>query len=193
MIILLHGLSRSGKDTVARRLVERFRMTHLKISSHLKRCASLLFDVPLEDFEERQKDDPHPKWGRSPREMLKFLGTDVFQYKIESFIPGRNRCFWIDYLHKDIADELALGRSVVISDYRFEHELISLRTRFPKEALHVLRVVPCYSGFVGPARMDESEECLPFDFEIRNVTIDQLHREVDDLFADLMIRKPTES
>ena len=166
-------------------------MTHLKISSHLKRCASLLFDVPLQDFEERQKDDPHPKWGRTPRQILKYLGTDVFQYNIESFLPGRNRCFWIDYLHKDIARQLALGMSVVISDYRFEHELFSLRRRFPKEDLYVLRVLPCYAGFVGPAHMDESEEPLPFDSEIRNVTMDQLHRDPDALFAALMLDKPS--
>jgi hypothetical protein len=188
MIVLLHGLSRSGKDTVANRFAACFEFEHLKISAHLKRSAALLFGISERHFEEGEKDLPHPKWGRTPRQILKFLGTDVFQFQIETLLPGSARCFWIDHLHEDLARLQTMKKNVVISDYRFPHEMSSLRTRFPTEAIHVIRVTPEYSGYRSPSELDESEQTLPYDFEIRNRTVEDLHRQVD-LLAERLTRK----
>lgn len=188
MILLLHGLSRSGKDTVANRLASSSEFEHLKISAHLKRSAALLFGIPERHFEEGEKDLPHPKWGRTPRQILKFLGTDVFQFQIETLLPGSARCFWIDYLHDDIDRLQSMKKNVVISDYRFPHELHSLRTRFPTETIHVIRVTPEYPGYRAPRELDESEQTLPHDFVIRNRTVEELHRQVD-LLAERLTRK----
>jgi uridine kinase len=188
MILLLHGLSRSGKDTVANRLASSFEFEHLKISAHLKRSAAMLFGIPERHFEEEDKDLPHPKWGRTPRQILKFLGTDVFQFQIETLLPGSARRFWIDYLHDDIARLQSMKKNVVISDYRFPHELHSLRTRFPTEPIHVIRVTPEYPGYRAPRELDESEQTLPHDFVIRNRTIEELHRDVE-LLAERLTRK----
>lgn len=186
MILLLHGLSRSGKDTVAHRLTSNFDFHHLKISAHLKRCASLLFGVPEDHFENHNKDLPNVKWGRTPREILKFLGTDVFQFQIENLVPGTNRCFWIDHLHDDVARLQMMKKDVVISDYRFPHELSSLRKKFPDETIRVIRVIPAYQGYTLPTKIDESETLLPYDFSIDNgTTIDDLHERVDLLVKEL--------
>ena len=189
MILLLHGLSRSGKDTVATRLVSSFDFEHLKIAAHLKRSASLLFGIPESHFETSEKDIPHLKWGRSPREILKFLGTDVFQFQIETLLPGSARCFWINYLHDDIARLQSVKRNIVISDYRFPHELASLRIRFPQATIRVIRVTPKYIGYRVPMALDESEKRLPHDFEIENITKEDLYRQVDSLVEELIRRK----
>jgi hypothetical protein len=191
MIILLHGLSRCGKDTVANILVKRFDFAHLKISAHLKRCASMLFEIPLEHFETREKDLVHSAWNCTPRQMLKFLGTDVCQFKIEELVPGLKRRFWIDHLHTQIAQNRANKTSIVISDYRFPHEWDSLKERFPAEVITVIRVVPSFEGFVPPKDLDESEKRLPVDFELENRNWDELDKNVEELLRTIQRRSPS--
>ena len=189
MILLLHGLSRSGKDTVATRLVSSFGFEHLKIAGHLKRSASLLFGIPESHFETGEKDVVHRKWERTPREILKFLGTDVFQFQIETLLPGSARCFWINYLHDDITRLQSMKKHIVISDYRFPHELGSLRIRFPQETIRVIHVTPKYIGYRAPILLDESERRLPHDFEIENRTVEELYRQLDSLVEELIRTK----
>jgi hypothetical protein len=151
----------------------------------LKRCASLLFDIPLEDFENSNKDMVCRKWERTPRDCLKFLGTEVFQHQIETFIPGIRRRFWIDHLHKDIETALTREKNVVISDYRFKHEIDSLSEKFPNENIRVVHIIPNFEGFRMPQHIDETEQMRPYDHVLHNCTIDQMLKEVDTLLISL--------
>lgn len=191
MILLLHGLSRCGKDSVANILANRFDFVHLKIAGHLKRCAAMLFEIPLEHFETNRKDLLDTKWNCTPRQILKFLGTDVFQFEIEELVPGLKRRFWIDHLHTQIAENRANRKSIVISDYRFPHEWDSLKHRFPTEVIIVIRVQPLFEGFVPPKDLDESEKRLPVDLEIENRNWDELNKNIEEMLRTIQRRSPS--
>jgi len=179
MIVLLNGLSRSGKDTVARYLTERHAFTHLKISATLKQVVACMFGIPLEHFEDARKDTPS-SFGVSPRQLLKFIGTDVGQYHIEKVLPGTQRCFWINRLIERMNEH----EKYVVSDYRFPHEYDAIRLAFRNTPVYVLRVVPQYPGFENPVRMDESEQALPCDHVVYNRNIQDLHTQISDFLKN---------
>ena len=177
MIVLLNGLSRSGKDTVAKYMTERHAFTHLKISTPLKETVSCMFGIPLEHLEDSRKDAPCA-FGVTPRQLLKFMGTDVGQYHIDRVLPGTNRRFWINRLLHDMNKH----DNYVVSDYRFLHEYEAIKHAFPNKPMYVLRVVPQYSQFERPVDMDESEQALPSDHVLYNRDTKDLRAQIDDFF-----------
>lgn len=177
MIVLLNGLARSGKDTAARCMAECHGFTHLKISAPLKEAVSCMFGIPLEHLEDSRKDTPSA-FGVTPRQLLKFLGTDVGQYHIEKVLPGTNRCFWINRLIHDMNEH----ENYVVSDYRFLHEYDAVKHAFPNKPVYVLRVVPRFPQFEKPVDMDESEQALPSDHVLYNRDTKNLRAQIDDFF-----------
>jgi len=173
MIVLLNGLSRSGKDTVAKYLEQHHDFVHLKISTPLKQAVSCMFGIPLEHLETYHKDVPCA-FGVTPRQLLKYLGTDVGQYHIENLLPGTNRRFWVNRLLHNMDGH----HNYVISDYRFLHEYDVIRNQFPNKPVHVVRVVPQYPGFKQPHNMDESEKTLPYDHMLYNDNLNNLYSQI---------------
>lgn len=182
MIVLLNGLSRSGKDTVARLFVERHALCHVKISKTVKNVVSAMFGVPLGALEDYRKDLP-VKPGVSPRDMMKFVGTHIGQFEIERLFPGTNRCFWINRL----IDDMDPKKSYVISDYRYPHEYVALKRAFPYTPLFRVRLKPEFPGFSPPPVLDDTETKLPYDYLLTNRDPQQLQNDVDILFKKLKI------
>jgi dephospho-CoA kinase len=122
-IIALCGYKGSGKDTVAEYLVQKYKYNHYKISEKLKEVIKLLFNLNDDDLE-RNKDEINDKWGIEPRKIMQFIGTDMFQYKLQELFPTIEKSFWIKSLFTDelinkIENE---NHRIVISDLRFLHE-----------------------------------------------------------------------
>ena len=76
-IILLSGVKRCGKDTLANYLNDNYKYEHLKITTKLKECIKLLFDLNDNDLEEI-KELVNPEWKTTPRKMMQFIGTELF-------------------------------------------------------------------------------------------------------------------
>ena len=131
--IAICGLKRSGKDTVADLIASATGMAHVKVSAPLKRLVKDMFDLTPSQVEDDCKDDVDARWGLSPREIMQFVGTDMFQYKLQELMPSMGRRFWITKAIHDWGDQ-----SVVVSDVRFNHELQELRRHF--DQVHVIRV-----------------------------------------------------
>lgn len=179
MIVLLNGLSRSGKDTVARYMVEHHAFSHLKVSTPLKEAVSCMFGIPLEHLEDSRKDTPS-SFGVTPRRLLKFVGTDVGQFHIEDVLPGTNRCFWINRL----IQRMNRHENYVVSDYRFVHEHAAITRAFADVPVYVVRVVPQYPRFETPVDVDESEQPLPCDRVFYNRTVEDLYVQIDDFLKN---------
>ena len=123
-IILLSGYKRCGKDTLANYLQNNYGYNHVKISQKLNDCIKLLFNLEEKNFEEN-KEEIIPNWGTSTRKLMQFIGTDIFQYKIQEIIPDTGRDLWINTLFNDeLIDKLVNNDNyrIVISDLRFLHE-----------------------------------------------------------------------
>lgn len=120
MIIGLTGPAGSGKTTAAKYLVERYGATRFSFAEPLKRMAMMIYGLteeqvfgPLE-----AKEAVDPRHGKSPRELLQFLGTDVCR----------------THLGPDVWANAALaklepGRLYVCDDVRFDNEARAIRNR----------------------------------------------------------------
>lgn len=135
MIIAICGSRRAGKDTLARYLCEKYNYEHLKIAGKLKQILHELFGFSHEQMETDAKEDIDPRWGVSPRKVMQFVGTEMFQYKLQELLPQVGREFWIKSLLETIQKKKT---NIVISDLRFIHEYQALRQFTPK--LYVIRI-----------------------------------------------------
>ena len=99
-IIALCGYKGSGKDTAAEYLVTKYKYNHYKISEKLKEVIKLLFNLDDNDLE-KNKDEINDKWGIEPRKIMQFIGTDMFQYKLQELFPNIEKTFWIKSLFTD--------------------------------------------------------------------------------------------
>ncbi len=118
-VIALCGPRRVGKDTIANYLAG-YGYEHIKITAPLKAVCKTLFHFSDDQLETDIKEVVDPRWGVSPRQVMQFLGTEVFQYKVQELLPQMGRNFWINSLTTLI--ETNPDKKYVISDLRFLHE-----------------------------------------------------------------------
>lgn len=178
-IVALCGARRTGKDTVASYLVEHHGYEHVKITAPLKRVCQTLFHFTEDQLETDSKELPDPRWGISPRQVMQFLGTEVFQYKIQELLPEVGRCFWINSLATLIRANP--DKRYVISDMRFLHEHQVLQSIDPSS----MRTIRVSSQRVAPSPADTHlSECehhgIPADADLtNNGTKEDLYTTVD--------------
>ena len=168
-IILLSGSKRCGKDTFAKYLQENYDYNHVKITSKLKYCIKLLFNLEDKDFEQK-KEELNPNWNTTPRRLMQFIGTDIFQYKIQELIPHIGRNFWIQSLfNEELLYNLINNANykIVISDLRFLHELNEIE-KLNISYIHIRINNPNLDNQVD-AHISETELYqIPYNYEIKN-------------------------
>lgn len=120
-IIAICGYRRSGKDTVADILSEKYLFKKIKIAYKLKEIVKVLFDFNDFQLEIEKKDIIDPRWNTSPRQIMQFFGTDIMQFKIQEIMPHIGRSFFIESLINYINTQTTINKWV-ISDLRFVHE-----------------------------------------------------------------------
>lgn len=129
-ITLLCGFKRAGKDTVADVLSKHYDYTHYKISTPLKETLKILFNFNDSQLEGDLKDVVDPKINKTPRDVMKYVGTNMFQHQIQELIPNIGRNFWIDTLLDRITSRhfsIESMQNIVVSDLRFTHECNAFR------------------------------------------------------------------
>jgi hypothetical protein len=179
VIIAITGYKCSGKDTLSKYISEKYKYKEVKISSNLKDMIKLSFDMNDIDLEYK-KDTIHEKWGVTPRVLMDFLGTHVFQYEIDKIMPNMDRKFWI---HKTLnAFNSQNLTPIVISDLRFEHELIELR-KYSSCIVKIYRKDTSKDGFVSESEIDK----LNADIIINNnTTVEDMLKEFDIKFRKMI-------
>lgn len=119
MLIGIHGKARSGKDTVARRLVMDYGFYRLPFADPVKRAAQVMFGLTDEQiWIDDSKETVIPYWGMTPREMFQKVGTE-----------GGRDVFGDDlWIKRWALDYQSLqGKRVVVPDVRFENEAAFIR------------------------------------------------------------------
>lgn len=139
------GKAGSGKSTVAEYLFLNYKNVYTKaFADALKSGCAMMFGIPIEHFySQRTKEIIHPIWGVSPRQILQFVGTEMFREKINELIPGLQGNFWQKRLQECVngnlvsysvdpfaghseffkEDEYSDGDTIVIEDVRFQNEV----------------------------------------------------------------------
>jgi len=125
MIIGIVGKKLSGKDTCADYLVKNYGFIKLSFAEPLKRMCKEGFDFSEEQVNGKLKETIDPDWGITPREILQWLGTEIFRQDIQKILPNIGENFWIHLLDRKIKKILEQNpkQNIVIADVRFENEI----------------------------------------------------------------------
>lgn len=183
-IILLCGYKRSGKDTFANHLDEEHGFKHFKISKPLKDAVKNLFNFTESQIEGDLKELIDKDFNTTPREVMKFVGTNMFQYKIQQLLPNIGRNFWVNKLIKEL--ESSKEKNIVISDLRFIHEYESLHSYCIKHniSIKIVKIIRP-SLFVYNADNKDFSETehlkLKFDCVVENNSIEEFKQNIDNI------------
>jgi hypothetical protein len=114
MIIGLCGQAFSGKDTAALAFQEYEEIDYFTFAKPLKDAVQLLFNMTHEQlYDSILKEELDDRWGKSPRQILQWLGTDILRENID-------KNFFTKHMEQRIAKSKA--DCIVITDVRFENE-----------------------------------------------------------------------
>lgn len=114
-IIGFHGLAFSGKDTAALAIKSLEPNTDLfAFASPLKEACKILFNFTYEQLHDPiMKEKIDECWGKSPRQIMQWLGTDILRTHI-------NQDFFVMNMKQKI--ESSKANYIVVSDIRFDNE-----------------------------------------------------------------------
>lgn len=116
-LVGLTGYARSGKDTVADYLVREHGFVKHSFAAPIREFVARILGMTLAELE-TNKEVEVPWLGTTPRKMMQTAGTEW----------GRNidPALWIKSAMRRVNVDLRLGRSVVITDVRFDNEAEAL-------------------------------------------------------------------
>jgi hypothetical protein len=133
IILLLSGWAHSGKDSVAKILVESYEFQKLAFADPIKQRVAKEQDIPLDwCYDQTKKSEPLPSGSRTLREELIRVGEE-----------GRkeNTGFWAQQIGEKILKSSSRGqRRFVISDWRILDELWTLQKLCPDMLIVPIRI-----------------------------------------------------
>jgi hypothetical protein len=118
MLIGLCGPAGAGKNTVAELLVDSDRCSfhQMAFADPLYECISAITGISVAGLQKRDVKEAVIPWlGKSPRQMLQSMGTEWGRDSIHPEI-------WVRIAMERAIPHLATGRSVVVTDVRFDNE-----------------------------------------------------------------------
>jgi len=124
-IIGITGRKFSGKDTLGCYFVNHRNYIRFAYADALKNATRAIFDFNDEQLNGNKKETIDEFWGVTPRQVLQFIGTDLFRNHGSELLPqvGNNIWIWVVKRKlKKILDENPDAK-IVITDVRFENEL----------------------------------------------------------------------
>lgn len=121
-IIGIAGKARSGKDTVAERLVQGHGFVRMAFADPLKEAARCIFGLSDAQLYGDLKETNDAFWGKTPRRIMQLLGTDAVRKNIDDDV-------WIKATQRRIETEMAERDTIgiVIPDVRFPNEADAIR------------------------------------------------------------------
>jgi hypothetical protein len=214
-VILISGCKRSGKDTVANRLMERIRSTSL---AHTRMCAREVASTPKEEEEESSmarvekisfadplreicsiafgftpehygddlKEVVVPHLKMSPRDALIKVGTELFRKQVDPDI-------WVKATINKMKQSNA--EYIFVTDARFHNELELVKMAFPDHQTYLIirpEVIPKHGIFGAHetehfAILQSHEKSYPFTEIYTNHSLDDVDKCVEDMFAKMMM------
>ena len=193
MIIGLIGNKRVGKDSVADYLCKRYKFKKYAFADGVKETCKVLFNFTDDQLNNNIKENKDDTWGITPRKAMQFIGTEVMQYKIQELIPSIQKLFWVNRLRNKIIKENkikdigVLHNNIVISDFRFLHEILEFK-KYNILFIHILRDMT-YEG--RDSHISENEltsiDIICLDLKNHHIiyndgTLDDLYNKIDVLY-----------
>lgn len=124
-IIGITGRKFSGKDTIADMLVKDYGYIKLSYATPLKESCRVIFNLTTEQLYGNQKESVDDYWKVTPREILQFVGTELFRDRIGELLPHIGTDIWVKSVIRTI--DANPDSRFVISDVRFPNEVKALQ------------------------------------------------------------------
>lgn len=186
LIIGVSGQARHGKDTISDYLVTNYGFTKLFLAQPIKEVCQTIFSLNEEQLYGELKEVVDIRWGISPREILQFVGTELFRNRIGDLLPEVGDAIWVKCLIEKVKSiiERDPGALIVISDVRFLNEWQEI-SKLPYKK-HCIRV---YNPRIVSKTQHVSEKLdWLADSKLENAgTILELYAKIDEFMSEKKI------
>ena len=194
-IIAIQGEKQHGKSTISRHLQNKFYFNEVSLAYPIKQICAIVADEPIEYYDdEKKKEEMIPWMGITRRQLMQYVGTELFQNKMMEISPlfalMVGRTIWCKRAYFEIEKIMERVRientrpRIVIPDNRMPHEQAFLdETYDPKDILYIRVENPRKSKTEKTGHYSETGVALlRYNAFISNDgTIEQLHDKVDDI------------
>lgn len=176
-IIAICGKKRSGKDTIAKYIEEKYKYKNVKFSQYLKSMCSDLFGFSYDQIENDSKDVLVDEYNKTPREIMQFIGTELMQLELQKFVPSVGRSIWAKTLLNKHTEE-----RIVISDLRFLHEFNEIKKHDCNAV--IIKVTNDMINSTDNHISEKEIDDICYDFEVKNnSTIDDMYERIDHIMS----------
>lgn len=161
MIIGIIGKKKVGKDTFANYICSNCNedtFVKMAFADTLKTVCKEIFDLSDSQLHDTiQKDLIDPRWSMSPRQILQFVGTDLFRKHFRESI-------WIDNMKLKLS-KLSSKQNIIFSDIRFQDELDFVLSLSNSEPVHIVEILRPTSDENNDSHSSETNQ-LTYDFKV---------------------------
>ena len=130
MIIGIGGKKGSGKDTLAKYLINNNNFIRYAFGDPVKEVCRVLFDLSDEQLYGNKKDTFDEKLGVHPRELFQKIGTEFGRNYIHQLFPNLKIIkgdLWVDKFNNFFENNKSVN--IVITDVRFDSEINSIKDK----------------------------------------------------------------
>jgi dephospho-CoA kinase len=122
-IIGITGKKFSGKDTLGKLFIN-YGYRKIAFADALKDTVKNIFDFTEEQVNGTQKEIVDEYWKKTPRQIMQFIGTDMFRNHMSELIPEIDKNIWCYVVKRKIENAQQKNKNslFVITDVRFPNE-----------------------------------------------------------------------
>jgi cytidylate kinase len=185
-IIGICGKKYHGKDTVANHLVQKYGYKRIAFADPIKDICQIVFGLSIEQLNSYMKEEIDDYWKISPRNLMQFIGTDLFRNNMATIMPNIGDNIWIHVLIRKISNEIQKDPNIkfVITDVRFDNELEYIAK------LNGLKIKVQRNNIINNDHHESESytDKLNVDYILNNDdTIDDLYIKIDELLNQLKL------
>jgi dephospho-CoA kinase len=181
--IAMCGDAGSGKSTMAEHLVKQGCVKE-SFAKPIKDICEIAFGFTHEQLYGSKKEVVDEYWQVTPREMMQFVGTDLFRNALAEKFPHIGKNIWIRHMARRVEKLERKELQPVIDDLRFEDEDAWCTSHgFVKIGVKRQKILDAPSPF---AHHESEKGKLSPDFVLENHgTIDELHTKLDTIMKSI--------
>ena len=172
MIIGLGYKKRSGKDSVANRLVDKWGFQKLHLGAPIKLAARELYDLSDAQLYGDLKDKIDPRWNKTPREIFQLLSEECCRSIIDPLTLEKTLAYKYDLTKTD----------VVIADVR-KRESFQFIKDLGGLAWRVDKLTEITDSHISETDLDSWENWD--QILLNNKTLNDLYKSVDSIMLNL--------
>jgi hypothetical protein len=184
-LVGITGEKFNGKDTIADYLCKKFGYCKYAFANPLKDICKIIFDLSDEQLHGNLKEVPDKRWfNLTPRQILQFVGTDLFRNNMSKLHPSFGNDIWIIVAKNKLKQLLVSNPDtlIIISDVRFENE-VNLIKEFNGIVCRVKRPIKLTDNKKDLHESETGISNFTVDYEfINDGTKEELYEKLDECF-----------